>query len=71
MRNRASGKDFLKLPLISTHLRSRALQTSLKRIFWLSVFLREALKLNIMASSLMGQARESQTKEFSKFFTAR
>ena len=65
-----SGKDSPKLPLISTHLRSSALQTSLKSTFWLSVFFRDMLKLSIMVSSLMGQARDNHTKEFSKFFTA-
>ena len=40
------------LPLISTHLLSRALHTSLNRTFWLSVFLLDMLKLSIMTSSL-------------------
>ena len=59
------------LPLISTHLLSRLLVTSLNSFFWLSVLFLVMVKLSIITRSLMAHDLHSQIKLFSRFLTTK
>ena len=70
-KNKDNSYGFHIIPLISTHLLSKLLQTSTKSLFWFSVFLRPELKLRRKTKSFIGQFLVFQIKLFSRFFTTK